>query len=82
MARSSEENFQAIVSEIAKNIKNYEARVIKHYQYADTMDAIFANYGWNKQDFYNELNSRLGIETNETREKSITVKKTKKKSKG
>lgn len=79
MTKGSEDNFQVMVLEIAKNIKNYEARSIKHYQYADTMDAIFANYGWNKQEFYNELNSRLGIETNETREKKITVKKTKKK---
>ncbi len=75
----SEDNFQAIVVELARNTKSYEDKKIKHYQWADVIDSIFANYGVVKQEFFRELNSRCGVQTNDTREKKRKpiVKKTK-----
>jgi hypothetical protein len=78
----NQESFEAIVVELAKNTKRYEDKVIKHYQYADQIENVFANFGVNKTDFYRELNIRCGVETNDTRTKkrAVVVKqKTKKK---
>ena|SRR5271170_3640659 len=75
MARGSEDQFLAILSELHKNTKNYEDKKIKHYQWAGHIDDLFASYTWTKAEFYKELNARLGIETNETREKKKREKK-------
>jgi hypothetical protein len=65
----TEEHFQGIVMELSANLKAYEEQKIKHYAFTDRVDHIFANYGIAKSAFYKELNSRCGIQTNETREK-------------
>jgi hypothetical protein len=72
-----EETFQAIVAELAKTTKAYDARSIKHYQWAESIDNIFERYGWSKAEFHKELRSRLGIQTNESREKTKPKPKTK-----
>lgn len=73
--RGSEDQFNAIVSELAKNTKSYEEKRIKHYQWVDQTDNIFGSYGWTKAEFYTELNLRLGIETNESRATRSEAKK-------
>lgn len=76
--RGSEEQFNEILNQLAKTHKSYDARAIKHYQWADSIDKIFDNYGWSKAEFYKELRSRIGTETNESREaKKKTTPKTK-----
>jgi len=82
--RGTEDQFLAIVDQLGKNIKQYEEKKIKHYQFADASDNIFASYAWSKVEFYKELNSRLGYETNDSREEKKKQKqqlllKTKKK---
>lgn len=69
MSRGSEEQFQALLTELHKNTKNYEEKKIKHTQWTEQTEALFSSFSWTKAEFYKELNSRLGIETNETREK-------------
>jgi len=66
--RGTLEQFDQIVLELQRNIKAYEDKKIKHYAFADTNDNIFANYNWSKVEFYKELNARLGIQTNESRD--------------
>lgn len=65
--RGTEEQFNNIMSALAKNTRDYEEKRIKHFQFADMVDRIFQDYGWNKPGFYRELNLRLGIHTNESR---------------
>jgi len=65
--KGTEDQFERIVNELRGNIKNYEDKRIKYIQYLGTIDAVFAGYGWGKKDFYEELNKRLGIETNDSR---------------
>ena len=74
MSRGTEEQFIAILASLEKNTRSYEAKQIKHYQWAEQNDNIFANYTWSKQEFYKELGVRLGIQTNETREKKKSLK--------
>jgi hypothetical protein len=75
MARGSEENFQLIITELAKSLHAYEAKTIKHMAHAEKVDGLFSSYGWNKADFFKEMNTRLGIQTNEMRTKVKVVKK-------
>ena len=73
--RGSDEHFSALAAELAKNTKAYEDKKIKHYQWADSTDRLFENYGWSKSEFYKELNRRLGVETNDSRREKPEVKK-------
>ena len=66
--RGTEADFNAIVGALSKITKRYESREIRHYQWAESIDSIFANSSWAQKEFYKELNKRLGIETNESRE--------------
>ena len=66
--RGTDEQFDQIVAALQKNARDYESKVIKYIPYLDVIDAIFSGkYGWNKTEFYEELNRRLGIETNDSR---------------
>lgn len=77
--RGTNEQFDCILSELNKNIRAYEEKKIKHHQYVDAADNIFQSYGWSKSEFYKEVNFRLDIQTNETREKKKTLEAFKKK---
>lgn len=59
MARGSENQFNEIVNQLAKNIKNYDTKSVNYIKFLDTVDYIFAEYGWSKSDFYAEMNARL-----------------------
>lgn len=76
--RGSEEHFNLLAAELAKNTRAYEEKKIKHYQWADSVDRLFESYGWSKEEFYKELNKRLGVETNESRRAEPEEKKKKK----
>lgn len=67
MAKGSEDNFQLILAELNKSIRAYETHQIKFMQHMQKTDDLFGGYGWSKKDFYQEMNARLGISTNETR---------------
>ncbi len=73
----SQEQFETILKQLADSTKKYEAQTIKHYQWAEQVDRIFASYGWSKNTFYAELNARLGIIT---KDPAINLKAVKKKS--
>lgn len=72
-ARGTEEQFLKIIHAIERNNKAYVEKQIKFYQWAETVDQIFTDYMWSKSEFYKEVNLRLGIQTNETREKKRSV---------
>ena len=57
--RGSEHQFNEIINQLAKNMKNYEAKSISYIKFLDTVDFIFTEYGWSKVDFYAEINARL-----------------------
>jgi len=75
--KGSEENFQILIVALAKNLRSYEAKEIKHIAYSDRVDALFAGHGWSRKEFYKELNSRLGVQTNEACAKPAKPKKRK-----
>jgi CRISPR/Cas system CSM-associated protein Csm5 (group 7 of RAMP superfamily) len=62
--RGTEDQFKAIVDLLGKNCKNYETGKIKHIVFSETMDNIFYENVWSKDEFYKELNTRLGIHNN------------------
>lgn len=68
MSRGTLDQFEQIVVELAKNIKSYEDKRIKHYAFAEMNDSIFSAYNWSKSEFFKEVNIRLGNKTNESRE--------------
>ena len=61
------EQFENILNILKNNAKNYEDKRIKYIGYCDAIDGLFIDnrYGWSKVEFYNELNRRLGIQTND-----------------
>jgi hypothetical protein len=63
--RGSEDQFKALVDDLAKNCKRYETGAIKYIAFTENMDSYFAEYGWSKVEFYKELNVRLGIANKE-----------------
>lgn len=65
--KGTEDEFKCIIDGLAKNCKRYEIGQIKHMQFTEAMDSIFGEYNWSKQEFYKELNTRLGIHNNEER---------------
>ncbi len=66
--RGTDEQFDQIVNTLQQNARNYENKTIKYIQYLDMIDKVFSGaYGWNKKEFYDELNRRLGIQTNDSR---------------
>lgn len=77
MSKGNNEEFEKIASELQRNIKNYEDGKIKHYAFAATNDETFANYSWSKTEFYKELNARLGIQTNDSRDEQKKLAKKK-----
>lgn len=77
MDAQREEQFNNIVAQLAKNNKDYDDKKIKHYQWAEQTENIFASFGWHKKEFYKELNVRLGIQTPEPKVKPTPKKKRK-----
>lgn len=75
----TEENFSRIVVELAALIKTYEEKGLRHYDYVARLENIFMSYKWDKVEFYQELNARLGIQTNDTRKAKPKARKTVKK---
>lgn len=66
--RGTDDQFDTIVNALQQNAKGYESKTIKYIQYLDTIDKVFSGaYGWGKKEFYEELNRRLGIQTNDSR---------------
>lgn len=59
------QQFDTIVAEMVKNTKAYDEKRIKHLQWVEQIENIFASYTWTKKEFYRELNARLGIQTND-----------------
>lgn len=69
--RHKEEQFQAILTGLTTNIKNYENKTLKYMQYAEQVDRIFSSYeGWSKASFYQELRNRSGVQSNNVRKLS------------
>lgn len=80
MARGTEEQFDQIVAYLQNNIKQYEAKAIKYIAYLDAIDKIFSGgYGWSKAEFYDEVNRRLGIQTNDSKRADKAAKEAAKK---
>ena len=67
MARGTDANFDQITAMLLDNAKKFEAQTIKWVKYSDVLDACFSQFGWDKKSYYDELNRRLGIVTNEMR---------------
>lgn len=71
--RGTEEQFNNIVAMLGQNTKNYEEKKLKHNQWVEQSESILSQNGWTKDEFYKELNARVGIQTNETRKKKISA---------
>ena len=63
--RGTEEQFQLMLKQYYTTAKNYEAKASNYITYCQQMENIFASYGWNKKEFFKELNKKLGFHTNE-----------------
>lgn len=71
----TEENFQIMIVELDKLNKQYEKGQLKYHQKTDKTDRVFEQYGWQRTEFFKELNARLGIQAHSTKPAKKTLKK-------
>lgn len=58
--KGTEEQFDLIIRELAKNTKQFETNAIKHMTFVDRSENIFTSYGWSKKEVFKEIAIRLG----------------------
>ena len=55
----SNNEFDTILKGLVDATKKWEAKLINHVRYAEALDVIFNQYGWTREEFYEECNRRL-----------------------